>query len=458
MVVPALLFVIVIGAKITEGYAQNDVGKCCSDCECKGYSLAGGTWTQESCCKSGNPCWCDQNNRCQPSCSSSSQQAQLGRCYSTKDCQQYSRAGGFWTKNDCCSSRGRCWCDQTGKCQSSCSTSNSPSTATLGKCYSTRDCQAYSAFSGKWSQTDCCSSSGGLCWCDQYGRCQLSCSKSVSADQQISVDHLGKCYSDRDCQQYSAAGGKWTKEDCCSSGSPCWCDPNRRCQPSCSNDSTNEESPLGKCYSTRDCQQYSVAGGSWTKKDCCRSSGRCWCDKYGHCQPTCSSSTPRPNARLGKCYSTRDCKTSYSRAGGSWTKEDCCSINGGRCWCDLNHVCQPSCSTSVSVSEQVTMHAPKKEETPSSARVGTHAITKPTRSLTKNDAEIQTTTFVVSTGSKQSHTASGSLMYLWLLVVLAVCPCLCCIWMCCRYKERLPSNLNLTYIKVDAGPNTSSPI
>lgn len=103
MVVQAFLFVIAIGAKLTEGYAQNDIGKCCSDCECKGYSLAGGTWTQENCCKSGNPCWCDQNNRCQPSCSSSSQQAQLGRCYSTKDCQQYSRAGGFWSKNDCSS-------------------------------------------------------------------------------------------------------------------------------------------------------------------------------------------------------------------------------------------------------------------------------------------------------------------------------------------------------------------
>ena len=107
-----ILFVIILGAQLAEGYAQSEVGKCCSDCDCQGYSLAGGVWTKESCCQSGNPCWCDQNRRCQPSCSSSSQQAQLGSCYSTKNCLHYSRAGGQWTKSDCCSSRGLCWCDQ----------------------------------------------------------------------------------------------------------------------------------------------------------------------------------------------------------------------------------------------------------------------------------------------------------------------------------------------------------
>ena len=372
---PASLLVIVLSAELAESFAQNNVGKCCSNCDCQGYSLAGGVWTKESCCKSGNPCWCDQKDQCQPSCSSSSQEAPLGRCYTTKNCQQYSRAGGFWSKSDCCTSGGLCWCDQTEKCQLSCSISTSPSTtATLGKCYSTRDCQSYSVAGGKWTQMDCCSS-GGRCWCDQYGRCQPSC--SASANQQVTIDNLGKCYSTRDCQQYSAAGGKWTKQDCCSSGSNCWCDPNRRCQPSCSN-LTNRQSPLGGCYSTRDCQRYSMAGGSWTKKDCCLSSGLCWCDTYGRCQPTCSTTTPQqPDAvtALGKCYSTRDCR-SYSKAGGSWTKADCC-LTGGLCWCDLNQVCQPSCSSTVSTSEQVPTQTPEKRETPSSTTPATtHATTK----------------------------------------------------------------------------------
>ena len=215
-----LLVVIILGAKFSKGYAQNNIGKCCSNCDCQGYSLAGGVWTKENCCLSGNPCWCNQNNQCQPSCSSStSQEAQFGRCYSTKDCQQYSRAGGLWTKSDCCSSRGVCWCDQNEKCQPSCSMSTSSSSSSLGKCYSTRDCQSYSKAGGKWTQVDCCSS-GGRCWCDQYKRCQPSC--SVSTNRQVAMSDLGKCYSSRNCRQYSASGGKWTKEDCCLSGSRCW--------------------------------------------------------------------------------------------------------------------------------------------------------------------------------------------------------------------------------------------
>ena len=120
---------------------------------------------------------------------------------------------------------------------------------------------------------------------------------------------------------------------------------------------------------------------------------------------------------------TYDCQPE-SVVHGLWTIEHCC-LFGNPCWCDTDKQCQPSCTT-----------------------------------ITQNglDSETEMATFMVSTGSKQSYTASGSLMYLWFLVVLAVCPCLCCIWMCCRYKEHLPSNLNLTYIKVDAGPNTSSPI
>ena len=391
----------------------------------------------------------------------------------------------------------------------------SPSTTTLGKCYSTRNCQSYSVSGGKWTQVDCCSS-GGHCWCDQYGRCRPSC--LVSTDQQVPIDNLGKCCSTRDCQQYSAAHGKWTKKDCCLSRSLCWCDLNDRCQPSCSN-STNQpnlSAQLGKCYSTRDCQHYSVAGGSWTKKDCCLSSGLCSCDKYGRCQPTCSTLIPQPNAltTLGKCYSTRDCR-SYSKAGGSWTKEDCC-LTGGLCWCDLNQVCQPSCSSSVSVSEQVPTQMPKKEKTQSSTTFASmHATTKPPSFPTQHTepalltlgkcyatydcqpesvahglwtiehcclsgnpcwcdrdkqcqssctitenlvSETQTASFIASTGSKLSYAAtSRNLLYLWFLVV-AVCPCLCCFWICCRYKGRNPSNLNFTYIKVNTNPSTTSPI
>ena len=554
---PAFLFVVILGANLAKGYDQTDVGKCCSTCDCQEYSIARGSWTKESCCKSGNPCWCDQSDRCQPSCSPSiTQQATLGRCYSTKNCQQYSQAGGLWTKSDCCSSRGLCWCDQTGKCQPSCSLESTPSTATLGKCYSARDCTSYSASGGKWTQVDCCSS-GGRCWCDQYGRCQPSC-LAVSTDQQGIIVNLGKCYSTRDCQQYSAAGGKWTKKDCCLSGSYCWCDTNRKCQPSCSN-STNEQSPLGKCYSTRDCQQYSVAGGSWTKRDCCLSSGRCWCDKYGRCQPTCSTSTPQPNAvtTLGKCYSTRDCQ-SYSKAGGSWTKEDCC-LTGGLCWCDLNQVCQPSCSASTHATTKPTTAFPPKSPTthvhtdpvavrtsapgtfppnfptqhtepassttafppkpptihtnpvamhtfapstflpnfptqhtePASSTLGKcyttydcdpesvaygqwtiehcclsgspcwcdlHKQCQPSCAITQNLAsETQTaSSWIVPTGSKQSYTTSWNLMYLWFLVIVVICPCLCCFWICRRYKARLPNNLNLTYIRVNTDPSTPS--
>ena len=359
-----LLFVFgIICATSAEGYTQ-DFGKCYSNRYCQKYTSAGGVWTKEDCCQAGNPCWCDQNSRCQPSCSSTTNQQinsnDLGKCYSTRNCQDYSVAGGMWTKSDCCSSRGLCWCDRfSEKCQLSCSTSNTPSIGTLGKCYSTRNCQSYSVSGGKWTKVDCCSS-GGLCWCDQYGRCQPSCLDSTKL--QVDFETLGKCYTTRDCQHYSSAGGKWTKEDCCLSSSRCWCDKNERCQPSCSN-STNQHSisaSFGKCYSTRDCQYYSVAGGSWTKKDCCLSGGRCWCDRSKRCQLSCSSSTTQQATftALGKCYSTRDCQ-SYSKAGGTWTKEDCC-LSGGRCWCDRTEVCQPSCSSSAS--QQLPTQSPTEED------------------------------------------------------------------------------------------------
>ena len=118
-----------------------------------------------------------------------------------------------------------------------------------------------------------------------------------------------------------------------------------------------------------------MAGGSWTRRDCCLSGGRCWCDKYAHCQPTCSTSTP-PDSAFGKCYSTRDCR---NKAGGKWTKEDCC-LTGGLCWCDLNQVCQPSCS---SVSQQKTTQKPERIKTPSltTQLASTYSTTKPTFEL-----------------------------------------------------------------------------
>jgi hypothetical protein len=134
---------------------------------------------------------------------------------------------------------------------------------------------------------------------------------------------------------------------------------------------------------------------------------------------------PAASSTLGKCYTTYDCQPE-SVAYGLWTIEHCC-LSGNPCWCDniiIGKQCQPSCT------------------------------------VTQNDlaSETQTTTFIISTGSKQGDTVSWNLMYLWFLVVVALCPCLCCFWICRRYKERLPSNLNFTYIKVNTNPNTTSPI
>ena len=280
-------------------------GLCYSTKDCsQDYYMAGGKWTKEDCCSLGNhPCWCNENKVCQPSCGLTRQKVSnvspLGRCYSSRYCQNsYSVAGGRWTKEDCCSIGNPCWCDGNGVCKPSCATADSTHNSILGKCYSTRDCTSeYSVATGKWTRQDCCLVDNKNCWCDQSGRCRPSC--ATTNQQTVAPVVLGKCYSTRDCRSYSVAGGKWTKKDCCLLGNHCWCDGNGRCRPSCS-DSTDQQGidNLGKCYSTSDCQSYSVVGGKWSQKDCCLSGNQCWCDQNNNCRPSCSASSGQNESLL----------------------------------------------------------------------------------------------------------------------------------------------------------------
>ena len=194
----------------------------------------------------------------------------------------------MWTKSDCCSIGNRCWCDQGGVCQPSCLTTDSTRSSVLGKCYSTRDCsESYSMATGKWTKQDCCLVDSGSCWCDTTnGRCRSSCSSTNQ--QAVTPLILGKCYLTSTCESYSAAGGLWTKDDCCSLGHQCWCDQQKRCHPSCT-DSNDQSAIYGTCYSTSDCRSYSAVGGKWSKEDCCLSGNPCWCDSKGNCHLSCSS-------------------------------------------------------------------------------------------------------------------------------------------------------------------------
>lgn len=288
----------------------------------------------------------------------------------------------------------------------------------IGKCYSSHDCQdSYSAAGGSWTREDCCTI-GNQCWCDHInGRCQPTCSSSRDEETGVQLI-LGKCYSTKDCSRYSEAGGKWTKNDCCTIGSQCWCDRyNGRCQPTCSS-SHNEEAGsqiiLGRCYSTKDCSSYSAASGKWTKNDCCAIGNQCWCDENGWCRPTCLDSDNYEDSEshimLGKCYSTRDC--TYSAAGGKWTMEDCCAI-GSRCWCDQNGRCHPTC-------------------------------------MDYNIIESHSEENSTALGPQSNHTHSTHMLYLLFLILTVVFPvsmCVLCIW--CVKKSRVTTNVNLNYVQVN---------
>ena len=349
-----LLFVVILVASFDRGEGQS-VGTCYSTKDCSGghYSAAGGRWTEADCCSlGGHPCWCDDsNNRCQPSCGSARQtlsSSRLGKCYPSKDCgdSSYSMAGGRWTKDDCCSVGDQCWCDEANVCRPSCGSDSNEQSSPLGTCYSSKYCEdSYSRASGKWTKHDCCSI-GNPCWCDQSGVCQPSCSAGHKPGS------LGKCYSTRDCgESYSAARGKWTKQDCCQVGSEnCWCDQSGRCQSSCTSTDQQSTTPLvlGKCYSTSTCKSYSAAGGKWTKEDCCSLGHQCWCDEQGQCHPSCADSTVS-HSILGKCYSSHDCR-SYDLVGGRWSQRDCC-LSGNLCWCDSSGTCHASCSIPIDDSD-----------------------------------------------------------------------------------------------------------
>ena len=204
---------------------------------------------------------------------------------------------------------------------------------------------------------------------------------AVSTDQQGSIDSLGKCYSTRDCQQYSAAA--WWEVD--------------------QKQAVVYQVLIVGVIQIVNVNQH-VLIQQMTKVHWVNAtlhviaSTTLWLMGHGpreivvylavgvgvmrRCQPTCSTSTPQPNAgtTLGKCYSTRDCQ-SYSKAGGSWTKEDCCLI-GSLCWCDLNQVCQPSCSAS------------------------THATTKPTAAFLKKSPTIHTDPVSVRTSAPRIFPAN----------------------------------------------------
>ena len=416
--------VVLVVATIAGTKAQEDqrVGKCYSSNDCGGgsYSAAGGRWTKRDCCSLGNhPCWCDENNVCQPSCGSASIQSKsspLGKCYSSKDCSggSYSTAGGKWTKEDCCSIGNRCWCDEANVCRPSCGSSTHGTSSPLGKCYSSKYCQnSYSRAGGMWTKSDCCSI-GNRCWCDQGGVCQPSCLTTDSTRSSV----LGKCYSTRDCSEsYSMATGKWTKQDCClvDSGS-CWCDTtNGRCRSSCSSTNQQAVTPLilGKCYSTSTCESYSAAGGLWTKDDCCSLGHQCWCDQQKRCHPSCTDSNDQ-SAIYGKCYSSSDCK-SYSAVGGKWSKEDCC-LSGNPCWCDSKGNCHLSCS---SVPSDASSHPKISTKPPGvlhsdTESPGTTEWNPPSNGVLHSDA------WSTQTAKPPARSSGKHMVYLWCLMTLVV--------------------------------------
>ena len=480
--------VVIGGTEQTEKARDQSFGQCYSTKDCQDYYMAGGKWTREDCCSLGNhPCWCNENRVCQPSCGLSHQtdSGPLGRCYSTKDCQEYSMSGGKWTKEDCCLLGNPCWCDENKVCQPSCGLTQQKVSGVgpLGRCYSSRYCQRSYVAGGRWMKEDCCSI-GNPCWCDEHGVCKPSCITYTADSTHDST--LGKCYSTRDCAgSYSVATGRWTRQDCCLvDNKNCWCDQRGRCQPTCGTTNQQTVTPLvlGKCYSTRDCRSYSKAGGKWTKEDCCLLGNHCWCDENGRCQPSCSDSTGQQEIdNLGKCYSTSDCR-SYSLAGGKWSQKDCC-LSGNRCWCDQNDNCRSSCSASSgqnkSHSKDHTTKPPvtttdsfQSSQTPSTTGLthnnpqlpistGWSKILKPQTEgelLTSKPPNISgwlESSQLPTTDHDQFESGQSSRrVYLWCLVILVVVwpLALLSFWIlrrCCKCGSTTINNLNYVQVNMD---------